>query len=192
MSAAGLRRGLGDRVDLRGIVLLTAVWCLLWGSLRWIDVLGGVLVALFVCIAFPLPRLDVPLTVRPVALLRLGWHFVTDLVVASAQVAWSVFTARRSPGGTLFEVPLRSTDELFVATIAGLTTLVPGSVVLDIDRLEGTLLIHGFRVHTAQEQQAFRQKVWRQEELVLRALDAHAEEVLARQPRGTTTGQKEC
>ncbi|WP_462418268.1 Na+/H+ antiporter subunit E [Kytococcus sp. Marseille-QA3725] len=182
MMPADLRRALRDRVDLRAVVLLTAVWVLLWGTPDGITLLGGVLVAVLVCLFFPLPRLQVPLAFRPVALLRLGGHFLVDLVVASASVAWAVFTSRRSPGGSLFEVPLRSTDELFVATTAGMTTLVPGSVVLDVDREVGTLLIHGFRVHTEAEQQAFRHRVWRQEELVLRALDPHCEKVLARGP----------
>ncbi|WP_374928727.1 Na+/H+ antiporter subunit E [Kytococcus sedentarius] len=189
MKSASLSRTMRDRVDLRAIVLLTLVWVMLWGSLGWLDVIGGVIVAVLVCLFFPLPRLEVPMAVRPVALLRLGAHFLWDLSVASASVAWTVFTARRPPSGTMFEVPLRSTDELFVATTAGMTTLVPGSVVLDIDRSVGTLLVHGFAVYTPEEQEAFRHRVWRQEELLLKALDPHAEQVLSCAPGEPIEGQ---
>ncbi len=182
MMPADLRQTLRDRIDLRAVVLLTGVWLLLWGSVDALTMLGGVVAAVLVCLFFPLPRLHIPLAVRPVALVRLGVHFLVDLVAASVSVAWTVFTARRPPSGTIFEVPLRSTDELFVSTTAGMTTLVPGSVVLDIDRSVGTLLIHGFSVNTPAEQEAFRRRVWRQEELLLRALDPECDRVLACQP----------
>lgn len=189
MNSASLGRAWRDRVDLRAVVLLTSLWLLLWGSLGWLDLIGGVVVAVLVCLFFPMPRLEVPLAFRPVALARLGAHFVGNLTVASASVAWTVFTARRPPSGTLFEVPLRSTDELFVATTAGMTTLVPGSVVLDIDRSVGTLLVHGFAVCTPEEQQAFRHRVWRQEELLLKALDPKCEQVMACEPGEPIAGQ---
>lgn len=189
MMPADLRQTLRDRIDLRAVVLLTATWMLLWGHLKWLDLLGGVLVSVLVCLLFPLPRLELRLVLRPVAFARLVVTFLVDLVVASASVAWAVFTSRRSPGGTVFEVPLRSTDELFVATTAGMTTLVPGSVVLDLDREVGTLLVHGFRVHTPEQQQEFREQVWRQEELLLRALDPDVEEVMARDPGAPLQGR---
>ena len=48
-------------------------------------------------LVFPLPRLRMHLHVRP---LRLGWlilHFLGDVVVASAQVAWTTLQLRRQP-----------------------------------------------------------------------------------------------
>ncbi len=172
--------GLKQRLDPWSGLWLTAVWILLWGELNWFNVVGGFLVALTLLLIFPMPRLQVPMTLRPVAAVRLGAVFVKDLVVASSQVASMALFSRNPAHGSLFEVSLRSSEQLFVTTTAGMTTLVPGSVVVDIDRRDGTLLIHGLGVLTPEEQEAFRARVRRQEELLLRAFDRDCDETLSR------------
>ncbi|SNC73372.1 multisubunit sodium/proton antiporter, MrpE subunit [Kytococcus aerolatus] len=173
-----------SRVSAWSVVWLTLVWMLLWGSFGWVDLAAGLLLALVLVLVFPMPRLQVAVTLRPTALLRLLLLFLRDLVVASAQVLWMALFSRERHGGSLFEVPLRSTEELFVTTTAGFTTLVPGSVVVDIDRTRSVLLLHALDVYTAEEQADFRQKVLRQEERILRAFDRDAERTLASGPGG--------
>lgn len=69
------------------VLLLAAVWVLLWGELTILNVVSGIVVAVVVLAAFPLPPIERPVRVRPLGLVRLTVRFGYDLVVASAQVA---------------------------------------------------------------------------------------------------------
>lgn len=56
----------GRRVlDLPLIGWLTLIWVMLWSTLTWANVLIGVIVAVAVCLAFPLPRVDLGLRLHP-------------------------------------------------------------------------------------------------------------------------------
>lgn len=118
------------------------IWVLLWGDLSWANVLSGVALGALVGLAFPLPRVGTAGTVRPGPLARLVGRFVADLVVASFQVAWIAVRPGPVPRGGLVSVPLRSTSDLFIATTAGLSSMVPGTVVVDLDRSAHTLRLH--------------------------------------------------
>ena len=84
------------------------VWVALWGDLPPLNVVGGLMVAMVAALVFPLPHLGIHLRVRP---LRLGWlilHFLGDVVVASAQVAWTTLQFGRQPVNAVVEVDLRT------------------------------------------------------------------------------------
>ena len=129
-------------LQLSVVVWLTVVWVALWGELSVFNVVTGVLVAVLVCLVFPLPRLELHLHVRP---LRLAWlivHFLSDVVVASAQVAWTTLQFHRQPRNAVIEVELRTPSD-FVLTIVGeMTSLVPGSLVVEARRSTHSLFLH--------------------------------------------------
>lgn len=123
-------------------VVGAVLWVLLWGDLSFANVLSGAVLGALVAVALPLPPVGTATTVRLGPLARLAGRFVADLVVASFQVAWQAVVPGPTPHGGLVTVPLRSTSELFVATTAGLSSMVPGTVVVDLDRERGTLRLH--------------------------------------------------
>lgn len=168
-----------DRVDKYSIAWLTLAWVLLWGDLTLLNVVSGVLVATLLCVLYPMPKLQVPITFRPIRFVTLLVVFLRDLVTASVHVALVVLRPGEIGGGSLIEVPLRSREQFFVTTTAGMTTLVPGSVVIDIDRVTGTLLLHCLHVFTEEDKLAFRDQVWAQERRLLLALDKHCDRSLA-------------
>ncbi|WP_285108307.1 Na+/H+ antiporter subunit E [Promicromonospora sp. MEB111] len=130
------------------MVVGAVLWVLLWGDLSWANVLSGVLLGALVALAFPLPPVGTATTLRVGPLLHLLGRFVGDLVLASFQVAWTAVVPRRTarggptPHGALVSVPLRSDSDLFIATTAGLSSLVPGTLVIDLDRPSRTLRLH--------------------------------------------------
>ena len=129
-------------VQLPAVAWLTLVWVALWGDLSAANVLGGLLVALVVCLVFPLPRLRMHLQVRP---LRLGWlilHFLADVVVASAQVTWTTLQFRRHPRNAVIEVDLRTRSDFVLTIVAEMVSLVPGSLVVEARRSTHTLFLH--------------------------------------------------
>ena len=74
------------------------VWVALWGDLSAFNVVSGLhgrhrgLRS-----SFPLPRLRMHLHVRPLRLAWLVLRFLGDVVVASAQVAWTTLQLGRQP-----------------------------------------------------------------------------------------------
>lgn len=153
---------------------LTIVWVLLWGTFSLSQVLFGLIVALLVTSLLPLPSTPMRWTVRPTALVRLVWEFVRDLSIASWQVTLLALRGR-TPRSALIRVQLHGHSDVYLATTAGLVSLVPGTVVVDAHRLTGTLYLHVLDVADADALQAAHDAALRQEELVLRAFATRAE-----------------
>ncbi|WP_278236208.1 Na+/H+ antiporter subunit E [Isoptericola sp. AK164] len=124
------------------LVGLTLVWVLLWGQLSWGNVVGGLLLAVLVVVAFPLPPIPSRGTFRPVPFAGLLGRFVTDLVVASFQVAWVAVRPGPQPQGAVVQVRLRNPDDVYLTTTAVLSTLVPGTMIVEAERDTGMLSVH--------------------------------------------------
>jgi multicomponent Na+:H+ antiporter subunit E len=124
------------------VVWLVVVWMLLWGTWSWANVLSGLLVALVVLTLLPLPHVVGGMRVRPVPLLVFLGHFVVDLFASGADVAWQ---ALRPGGGrrtAIVQVQLRADSDLLLTMVAEATSLVPGSLVLDLDREQRVMTLH--------------------------------------------------
>ncbi|GAA2720685.1 Na+/H+ antiporter subunit E [Cellulomonas aerilata] len=153
---------------------LTVVWVLLWGEVSVGNVLAGLLVALAVSVATPLPPIAAGGRVRPVACARLVGRFAVDVVVASFQVGVQAFRPR-PPQSAVIGVRLRSSSDLYLTLTAELCSLVPGSVVVEAHRLTGTLYLHVLDVDGPEGIEAARRRVLEQEERVLRAFASDAQ-----------------
>ena len=124
------------------VVWLVLVWMLLWGTWSWANLFSGLLVALGVLVLLPLPHVVGGVRVRPLPLLVFLGHFVVDLFTSGAEVAW---TALR-PGGVertaIVQVQLRADSDLLLTMVAEATSLVPGSLVLVLDREHRVMTLH--------------------------------------------------
>ena len=121
---------------------LVLVWILLWGTWSWANLISGVIVAVAVLILLPLPHVVGGTRVRPVPLLVFLGHFVLDLFSSGAEVAWQAVR----PGGVrrtaIVRVQLRADSDLLLTMVAEATSLVPGSLVLDLDREQRVMTLH--------------------------------------------------
>lgn len=140
-------RGLARPARLRtlqptAIAWLTSVWVALWGDLSLMNVVSGVLVAVLVCLVFPLPRLGMRLHVRPSWLAWLVLHFLADVVMASIQVAWTTLQLNRQPRNAVIQVDLRTASDFVLTVVAEMSSLVPGSLVVEARRSTHTLFLH--------------------------------------------------
>lgn len=161
----------GERVQWLPLTWLTAVWVLLWGNVSVANVLSGIAVAMLVLVAFPLPRMNVGITIRPAAFAVLLGRFAFDLVRASVQVAWVAFRPGPPPRGMVVDMRLRGSNELLQTITSEMVALVPGSVVIDLEPDAKRLTLHVFDASTREEAERTRRRVLRQEARVLRALD---------------------
>lgn len=156
-----------ERLQPVPLLVLTVIWVCLWGALTPMVVVGGVLLAALVLLLFPLPRLTLGLRPRPLALLWLVLTFVVDLVRASVQVAWLSVRPGPVPGGSEIDVELHTDHDLARTMTCGITSLVPGSVVVDVSGRR--LRMHVIDVDTDEGRSDAAERVLRNERRVLRA-----------------------
>lgn len=155
------------------LIWLVIVWMSLWGEVSVANAVGGLLVAASVSLVFPLPPLRIHLRIRPVALAWLALRFLYDVVVASVQVAWITLTVRELRNAVV-EVSLRTLSDLVLTLVAEMTSLVPGSVVIETRRSSHTLFLHVLGVKDAEGVEAAREHVLATERRVVRALGVDA------------------
>lgn len=123
------------------VAWLTVVWVGLWGDLSVANVVSGAALGVLVSVVFPLPPVRVSLRVRPAWAVWLLVRFIADVVVASAHVSWVILT-RRNLRNAVIEVNLTSTSDFVLTLVAEMTSLVPGSVVVEARRSSHTLFLH--------------------------------------------------
>lgn len=173
-------------------VWLTVVWVLLWGEPSWANVLGGLAVALVVTIVFPLPPMDFHGRVRPLALLHLAARFGVDLLRASVQVSAQAFRFGHTPHGAVVGVRLRNPADLYLTLTAEISSLIPGSLVIEAHRLTGMLYLHVLDLESYGGVEKVRRDVLALEERVLRAMASDEELAQAglarRRPRPSRRG----
>lgn len=157
------------------ILWLTAVWTLLWGEITWANVLGGLAIGIVVTLVFPLPAMGLPIRIRPWHLLRLTGFFLGSLVVASFQVAWQALSPRTQVRGAVVGVRLRNPADLYLTVTAELSTLVPGTLVVEARRITGMLYLHVLDLAASGGEEKVRQDVLDLEEHVLHALASDEE-----------------
>jgi multicomponent Na+:H+ antiporter subunit E len=166
------------------LVWLVLVWILLWGTWSWANLISGVVVAVAVTVLLPLPPVVGGLRFRPAAVGRFLGHFVVDLVVSAAQVAWQTLR----PGGirhsAIISVQMRTDSDLLLTVVAESLTLVPGSLVIDLDREQRTLSLHILHVRDEEDVERRRAAVLAEEDRVVRAFGS-AEEIAALASGGT-------
>lgn len=166
------------------MVWLVVVWNLLWGTLSWANVLSGLLVALTVLTLLPLPHVVGGSRVRPLPLLSFLGHFVVDLVTSAAEVSWQALR----PGGVhrtaIVQVQLRTDSDLLLTMVAEAISLVPGSLLLDLDREERVMTLHVLPARDLEDVQRRKRHVLVVEERLVRAFGSAADAAaLAGDPR---------
>lgn len=157
------------------VVWLTLVWVAMWGDLSAANVLGGLIVALVVCLVFPLPPLRMNLHVRP---LRLGWlalRFLVDVIAASAEVTWKTLQFRRRTRNAVIEVDLRTHSDFVLTVVAEMVSLVPGSLVVEARRSTHTLFLHVLDARDMAGVDKMRAQVFALERRVVLAFGAETE-----------------
>ncbi len=70
------------------------------------------------------------------------------VIKGSLIVAWQVIDVRRQPGAAIIAVPLRVDDDVIMAHTAVTASLIPGSLIVDVDRENRTLFLHTIGVRS--------------------------------------------
>lgn len=154
---------------------LVVLWMLLWGSVTPLTIVTGIVVALLVTRALYLPLVELSGRFNPWWFAVLLARFLVDLVRASFEVAWQAFRPRGPGRMAVIRINLTSRNDFLLTGTALAVSLVPGSVVLEIDRANSVLYVHSLGVDTPEHVAAARQSVLDYERRIIRALGSRAE-----------------
>lgn len=150
-----------------------AVWAALWSELSVANVVWGAVIGLLTLLVLPLGSNRRPGSIRPVAVVAFGLHFLWALVRASAVVAWEVVTPRNRIHEGIVAVPLRTDSPGLVTLLANAISLTPGTLTLEVatapTTAPTTLYVHILHLRTIEEVRA---DIRQLETLALRAFAA--------------------
>lgn len=161
-------RWLPGRVSLAMIFWLTLIWIAVFASVSWLTVLSGILVAVLVQLVFPMPSQKGLWHIRPFAFLYLLVHFIFDLVKAGLQVTRVVLTTRQHDDG-IVRCDLRSGNAVYMTIVAAMTSMIPGTIVVETDQREKALYLHCLDLEAQGGVQGIKDMTWAQEKRVLYA-----------------------
>lgn len=156
-------------------VWLIALWMLLWGQFTLVAFLTGLIAAIIVTRVFRLPPVELSGRVNLWYGLVFLVTFIGALVKGSLVVAWQVLNPRHYPGVAIIAVPLDIDDELILAHTAVTASLIPGSLVVEIDRDQGIIYLHVIGVSSDADVEAQRRSVQRWERRIVRAVGSRAQ-----------------
>ncbi|HEX2283236.1 MAG TPA: Na+/H+ antiporter subunit E [Mycobacterium sp.] len=165
------------RAALRAWVLcwLTLVWILLWGSVSAANIVSGLAVALMITVLLPLPVVPIEGKVHPLSLLRLVVTVAYYLVQSSAQVAWLAVRPGAPPLSAVLRARLGVKSDLVLALAVNIFNLIPGSIVLEIDRTRRMLYMHVIDVGSERAVNQFYRQVTEVERLLVAAFERDAD-----------------
>lgn len=152
------------------LVALVLLWMALWREATVLSVGTGIVVAVVVSRTFWLPPVELSGRFNP---LRLAWLMLAlagELVRATAQIA----ALAVSPGGVrtnaIVEARLATRSDFVLTLTAIAVSLVPGSIVIEVDRDNSTLFLHALGVRDEDGMRRVREQVARMERRVVLAV----------------------
>jgi len=155
-----------------GLVLL---WMLLWGEITWLSGVSGALIAVLVTRIFYLPPVELSGRFNPFWALVLVLRFAGEVVVSSISVAALAFRPAKLPPNAIIEVQLRTHSDFVMSIAAIVISLVPGTLVLEIDRHRALLFLHVLAAGDAAGVESARRKALAIEVSVVKAIGSKAD-----------------
>jgi multicomponent Na+:H+ antiporter subunit E len=101
--------------------------------------------------------------------------FLGRVVAASFQVFYLAVAKGPKVTNAVVAVPLRSHSDLMVTATGHVISLIPGSLVVEVDRSTSTLYIHGLNVRNADDVQKLRKEVRDTEAGLIRVMGSKEE-----------------
>ena len=157
------------------LVWLMLVWTMLWGNFSVANTVTGLLVALVITVLLPMPRLPVEGRLHVGSMIRLAFTVAYYMVLASLQVAGVAI----SPGGAPLSAGLRAQlsvkSDLVMALLLNTLTIIPGSVVLEIDQERRLAYVHVLDVGSPKAVATFYAQLRQLERLFIAAFERDAD-----------------
>ena len=157
------------------IVVLVILWMLLWGNPSWLNLVTGLVLAVFVTRVFYLPPVDLTGRLNLWYLAVFVGRFSWQLVTASFLVAAQAFAPRPVSRNAVVAVQLATRSDLIMTLTSITLSLIPGSLVLEADRENSILYLHVLNTPDLDAVEKAREQVLLIERRIVRALGSHAD-----------------
>lgn len=165
------------------LVALVALWLFLWDDVTVLSVATGIGLAIAVARIFYLPPVLLSGRFNPWRALILGLRMMFDITVASFQVAWKSINPAYHPLNSLIAVDLHTHSDLVMTLTAEAVSVIPGTVVVDVDRDGGVLYLHALSTPTLKDVEIARERALHTEERIVLAVGTREEAELVRSER---------
>ena len=152
------------------LVVLVLLWMMLWGSLTPLTIVTGVIVAVGVTRAFYLPPVELSGRFNLLWFVVFLARFLLELVKASFQVAWRALSPKPIGRSSVVAVQLLTRSDFIMTLTAISVSLIPGSIVVEVDRAGGVLYLHAIGAAEREQFDKVRDDVLDIEVLIVRAL----------------------
>jgi multicomponent Na+:H+ antiporter subunit E len=153
------RQRISLRQELPLLVWLVIVWGALWQDFSPGNLLFGALIAVVVARLFYLPPVELGGRFNVLQAVPFALTFLAKVVAASLQVMYLAVAKGPKVVSAVVAVPLRSHSDLLVTATGHVISLIPGSLVVEVDRSTSTLYIHGVNVRNSEDAARLRQEV---------------------------------
>ncbi len=180
MSAQTRRRERRERRLLRLhelplLIGLLLTWMLLWREFSLLSLLSGVAVSIIAMRIFYLPPVIIAGRFNVWWAFRYLVYFLWHLALASVQIAWLAVRSGPPPRTAIIAVRLKTRSDFILTLVAMTISLIPGSLVVEVDRFGSTLYLHVLNTPTQREIQRMRMQTKYIEQLLIRALGSRKE-----------------
>lgn len=168
------------KIELPLIVFLSVLWMSVWESFTVGTFLIGLAYATFVVRMFYLPAL------RGTGRVNVFWaavyalRFLMKMTFASFHVAWMAVVTGPRVRNSIVAVQLRSHDDLIVTLTSHTLALIPGSLVVEVDRTTATLYLHAINTTTQEQIDALKADALRTEALLIRSCGNRSDNALVK------------
>ena len=141
------------------LMWLVLVWGALWQDFSAGNLLFGALIALAVAQAFYLPPIELSGRFNLLSGVLFMLWFTQQVMIASFQVLyWAIAKGPRIRNAVI-AVPLRSPSDLLMTAVGHVLSLIPGSLVVEVDRGSATLYVHAMNAPTPESVVKIRQGI---------------------------------
>jgi multicomponent Na+:H+ antiporter subunit E len=167
---------------------LSLTWGALWQDFSPGVLLAGALFSVLILWFYRLPRVHFSDRFNAWYALVFTVRFLGHVVAASISVAWDAIAKGPSIVNSVVAVKLRSHDDLIVTLTGHALALVPGSLVIDVDRPSSTLFLHVLDAEDTEAVEGFRNEALATEAAIIRAIGTKADLALVKDDEARRAG----
>ena len=175
------RRRISLRQELPLLVWLVIVWGALWQDFSPGNLLFGALLSVLVARMFYLPPVELSGRFNILYAVPFALQFVWRVAAASIEVMYLATVRGPKVINAVVAVRLRSHQDLIVTAVGHVISLIPGSLVVEVDRSTSTLYLHALNVSTPEDAENLRNEVRSIEARLIRIMGSPEELELVRQ-----------
>lgn len=157
------------------LLALAGVWVMLWGNYSAANAFSGLVVAVVITSLLPMPPVPVQGRVHPLSVLRLVIRVAWYLVVSSIQVSWLAIRPGPPPPSGVLRAQVSIKSDLVLVFAVNIVSMIPGSIVLEIDQVRRMFYCHVIDVGSEQSIARFYRQVAEIEELLVAAYERDAD-----------------